>query len=575
PEIDGIQSQGVIAEVKHFAVYNQETNRDTAADNAVVDERTLREIYLPAFEAAVKEAHVGAVMCAYSTVNGTPACANSVLLDQILKKEWGFGGFVTSDWDADFGGPDAANAGLDMQMPDGCFFGPALADAVRSGSVPVARLDDMVRRVLTSMFKAGLIDRPASGSPSSTVATVAHTDVAETAATEGTVLLRNEGALPIDSHRVHTLAIIGAEAGVTSLSSGGGSAAVATSSAEVSALQGLTTRAAKAGVHLVYDDGNDPMKAAATARSSDLSVVFVGRPDTEMHDHTTIELASADNQLIATVAAANPNTVVVLNTGSPVAMPWLKQVKGVLENWYGGQADGTAIASLLFGDSNPSGKLPVTFPVSVADVPAATASQWPGINGAVHYDEGLLVGYRSYNTRKFAPLFPFGFGLSYTNFSFGHLTVTPTTSGGNVSVTAVVTNTGHRSGADVAQLYLSEPAQDGEPPQQLKGFDRVDLAPGQSATVHFSLDGTELSHWGAGANRWVASAGDYQVRVGDSSAALPLSGRFLLTRSLNRAPTAPLTPNPVPPPQTSARQQCGFDVGAPIGNGDLSTPVTP
>jgi beta-glucosidase len=275
--------------------------------------------------------------------------------------------------------------------------------------------------------------------------------------------------------------------------------------------------------------GTDPITDAAnTARASDVAVVFVGASESEGADLSSITLPGQENQLISAVAAANPRTIVVLNTGSAVTMPWLNQVAGVFEAWYPGQEDGNAIAALLFGDVNPSGKLPVTFPASLADVPASTTAQWPGSGGTVQYSEGVDVGHRWHDAKSISPLFPFGFGLSYTTFSYGGLAVSGPDASGNVSVSATVTNTGTRAGSDVAQLYVGDPAATGEPPKQLKGFQRVTLNPGASTTVHFTAGVRGLSYWDPTAHGWTAPAGAYQVLVGDSSRNLPLTGTVTL-----------------------------------------------
>jgi beta-glucosidase len=260
-------------------------------------------------------------------------------------------------------------------------------------------------------------------------------------------------------------------------------------------------------------------QAVAAAKKASVAVVFASNYETEGADLTTIDLPASENQLISAVAAANPNTVVVLNTGSAVTMPWLDQVKGVIEAWYPGQNDGDAIAAVLFGDVNPSGKLPVTFPQSLAQVPASTAAQWPGTGGTVQYSEGVLVGYRWYTTKGIAPLFPFGYGLSYTSFAYSRLTVRPGRDGG-YQVSADVTNTGERAGADVAQLYVGDPAVTGEPAEQLKGYQRVALRPGQTTRVSFSVSRSDLAWWNG---HWEVSPGSYALMVGDSSANLPLT----------------------------------------------------
>ncbi|HEY2698660.1 MAG TPA: glycoside hydrolase family 3 C-terminal domain-containing protein [Pseudonocardiaceae bacterium] len=679
-DIKGVQSQGVLAQVKHLAVYNQETNRNTAADDAIVDPRTLNEIYLPQFQDAVQQGQVASVMCSYSTINGSPACQNDYIQNQKLKDQFNFPGFITSDWGATHSTVDSANNGLDMQMPDDQFFGAALETAIAAGQVPMSRLNEMVTRILTEEFRFGLFDRPATGSPTAVVTSPAHTAVAQNVAEQGTVLLKNaNSALPLSTKATKSIAVIGDDAGPDALTVGGGSASVDASSI-VTPYQGIKARAGSGvnvqyaqgsypaggqlpavdpqyfgsglsaqyynnmtlsgtpvltrtdpnvdfdwgtnsavspgpgvnptqwsakwtgnitapvtgsytfsltsddgsrlfvnGTQLIdnwrdqgsntetgtvnltegqsvpveidyYQDGGDDLvnlgwqipgqptpldQAVALAKSSQVAVVFASDFESEGSDLSNIDLSTGQNQLISAVAAANPNTVVVLNTGSGVTMPWVDSVRSVLEAWYPGQQDGTAIASVLFGDTNPAGKLPVTFPKSLTDVPASTAAQWPGVNGQVDYSEGLDVGYRWYDAKDIAPLFAFGSGLSYTTFAYSHLTVGPGNLGpnGQETVTANVTNTGKRAGADVAQLYLSEPASAGEPPKQLKGFQKVQLNPGQTKQVRFTLSGQDVSYWDSNAQDWTVAAGHYQVMLGDASNNLPLAGGFAVSKT--------------------------------------------
>ncbi|MBO0804407.1 MAG: glycoside hydrolase family 3 C-terminal domain-containing protein [Nocardiopsaceae bacterium] len=532
-EIGGIQGQGVMAQVKHFAVYNQETNRNTRLDDAIVSERAMQEIYLPAFRASVGPGGAASVMCSYSTINGEGACQDPYTLTQVLRRQFGFSGFVTSDWLATHSTVPSARAGLDMQMPDGSYYGLPLRLAVTDGQVPAATLNAMVGDILTEMFRFGLFDRAPSGSPSATVTTPAHAAVARDVAEQGTVLLKNNGdILPLGSSSVKSIAVIGDDASTSVQSAGGGSASV-TAPSLVTPLQGITSRAGR-GVTVSYAPTDVP-KAVAAARSSDVAVVFASDSESEGSDLSSINLPSAENKVISAVAAANPNTVVVLNTGSAVTMPWLGKVRGVLEAWYPGQEDGDAIAAVLFGDVDPSGHLPVTFPRSLADVPASTPAQWPGIAGKVRYSEGIDVGYRWYDAKGITPLFPFGYGLSYTRFAFSHLAVTPaaTASHGTVTVSADVTNTGDRAGSDVAQAYVGDPAATGEPPEQLKGFTKVTLAPGQTRRVSFRLPvARALSYWDGSVGGWSVANGSYKVMVGDSSANLPLSGTVRVTGGL-------------------------------------------
>jgi len=542
-DIRGVQSAGVMAMAKHFAVYNQETYRNTPADDAVVSTQALQEIYLPAFRAAVQQGAASSLMCSYSYVNGTAACQNPYTLNTVLRHEYRFGGFVTSDWGATHSTAASANAGLDMDMPgNDRYFGSALQSAVSSGSVSTARLNSMVSRVLTEMFAFGLFDKPAAGSPAETATNATDRADATALAEEGTVLLKNSGnALPLSSAD-SSIAVIGADASLRPRTAGGGSAHV-TSSGTVTPLQGITA-AAPAGVAVRYNSGSSDSSAAALAASCSVAVVFASYPEAEGSDLTSIDLGSAQDSLISAVAAANPRTIVVLNTGSAVTMPWLSSVAGVLEAWYPGQEDGTAIGSVLFGNSNPSGHLPVTFPASLSQVPASTPAHWPGTGGTVQYSEGIDVGYRWYQANHLTPLFPFGYGLSYTSFSFSNLKVGSLSAGGAAPVTATVTNTGSRAGADVAQLYVGDPPASGQPPEQLEGFQRVYLQPGASQQVTFYLTQRNLQYWNTSSNRWATSTGSYGISVGDSSASLPLSGTLSVSSAQLGQPVGVASPGP-------------------------------
>ncbi|WP_329458450.1 discoidin domain-containing protein [Streptomyces sp. NBC_01497] len=524
--VRGLQSQGVMAEPKHVAVYNQETDRNGPADNAIVDARTLNEIYLPGFQSVVSKGAAASVMCGYSTVNGDYDCDSGALLNTALYQQAGFGGFVTSDWGAAHSTVKAANNGMTMEMPGGYFYADFLAQALANGQVSQATLNTMAGRVLTQMFAFGLFDTAHTGSPTATVTTAAHQDTARQVAEQGTVLLKNDGGVLPLTAATTSVAVLGADGGAGVQSVGGGSA-TATSSGTVSPLDGIKARAGT-GVNVQYNDATDIASAVALARSSKVAIVFASYGEQEGTDLTSIDLPGQQNALISQVAAANPNTVVVLNTGSAVTMPWLGQVKGVVENWYAGQTVGTALARLLYGDDDFSGKLPVTFPKSLADVPAHTSAQWPGNGTDVQYSEGLDVGYRWYDDKNIAPLFPFGYGLSYTSFGFSGLQIGAADGAGDRTVTATVTNTGSRAGAEVAQLYLGSPAA-GEPAKQLKGFQRVDLQPGASAPVTFTLTPHDLAYFSTSSNSWTTPAGAYRVQVGDSSRNLPLTGTLNVT----------------------------------------------
>jgi beta-glucosidase len=541
--IRGVQSTGTMAQVKHDAVYNQETNRNTPSDNAIVSTQAEQEIYLPAFQAAVQQGAASSVMCSYSYINGTDACQNPNTLTTVLRQQLGFTGFVTSDWGGTHSTAAAANAGLDMDMPgnDG-FYGTALQSAVTSGQVSQATINSAVSEILTEMFAFGMFDKTPSGSPAAVATNSTDQADATQLAEEGTVLLKNSGSvLPLTSAD-KSIAVIGADASTSPQTVGGGSAGVS-SSGTVTPLQGIQA-AAPSGTTVTYNNGSSDSSAASAAAAASVAVVFANLGESEGSDLTSIDLGTAQDNLITSVAAANPNTIVVLNTGSAVTMPWLSSVKGVLEAWYPGQQDGTAIASVLYGNSNPSGHLTVSFPTSLSQVPASTTAQWPGTGGTVQYSEGIDVGYRWYNSKALTPLFPFGYGLSYTTFSFSNLQVGGLTAGGAATVTATVTNTGSRAGADVAQLYVTDPAASGQPPLQLEGFQRVNLAAGASTTVTFPLTQQNLQYWNSSANAWATSTGNYTVSVGDSSASLPLTGTLAVASGQLGAPVTLANPGP-------------------------------
>src|SRR5579863_1950601 len=638
PEINAVQAQDVMSQVKHFDAYNQETYRNTPADNVIVDNRALQEIYMPSFYAAVTQANAASVMCAYSTVNGSFSCNNSYLNNTVLRDQWAFPGFVMSDYGA-LHSTQGALEGTDAEQPENTYYGTALQTAVQKGTIPLSALNTMVQRILTEMFQFNLFNQPRTGSTSATVTTPADVAVATQVAEEGTTLLKNAGSvLPLSSSGAGTIAVIGPSASVSPTYAGGGSAyvipsgtvtplagiqAAAGSGTTVTYSQGLPTDTSLPsipssnlspaysstgsggsytgtltapetgtyvlaitnscgcytptylslnGTHLIDDPGTPPVStysaavqltagqkytlsisgessqllwgtpsalapsisaAVAAAQSASVAVVVVSDDtESEATDRPSLSLPSAQDELIEAVAAVNPHTVVVINAGAPVAMPWLSQVAGVLDAWYPGQTSGTSLASVLFGQTDPGGHLPVTFPASLSQVPASTTAQFPGNGSTVQYSEGVDVGYRWYDANSLAPLFPFGFGLSYTQFSYSNLQVSPASvdGTGDVTVSATVTNTGTRAGSDVAQLYLGDPSASGEPPRQLAGFQRVTLAAGASTPVSFTITPQEESWWSDSVNGWSQSEGTYSVYVGNSSdlSGLPLSGTFTM-----------------------------------------------
>jgi len=522
-DVQGMQSQGVMTMVKHAAAYNIE--QPNAPGNEIVDTRTLQEIYLPAFQTAIEKGGAASIMCGYSMVNGNYSCQNPAIENIPMYQQAGFQGWICSDWGGIHSTVPSANAGESVEMPFGGFFGTALEQAVAAGQVTQATFDTMVSRVLTQMFRFGMFDKAPTGSTTAIVSTPAHRAVALQGDEEGSVLLKNNGVLPLSPNGGETVAVIGQNAGAGVITGGGGSGS-ATSTGTYNPLYGIQQRTAGTNVTVEYDDGTNQASAVALAQSSGVAVIFASdNYGHEEGDNTTLNLPNNQDALISAVAAANPHTIVVLSDNSAIMMPWLNQVAGVFETFYQGQMFGQAIAALLFGDVNPSGHLPITFPNSLAQVPASTAAQWPGVNGTVQYSEGLQIGYRWYDANNVAPLFPFGYGLSYTNFSFGNLQI-GALNNGQATVTATVTNTGSRAGTEVAQLYVSDPASAGEPPHQLKGFQRITLNPGASGTVTFTVSAHDLAHWDTASSNWVATAGAYQILVGDSSRTLPLSANL-------------------------------------------------
>jgi beta-glucosidase len=552
-EMKALQAEGVVGDIKHYAMNDQENGR--AFVDIVADKRAMRESDLLAFEIGIKESGVGAVMCSYNLVNHDYACENGWLLNDVLKKDIGFKGFVLSDWGAVHSTVKAALAGLDMQMPEATFFGAPLKKAVQAGQVPMARLDDMVHRVLRSEFAVGLFERPTRRVAVDPVPGLA---VAQRVAEQGSVLLKNaNGLLPL-SPAVKSIAVIGSHADVGVLS-GGGSAQVDAPGGSVvpfeqsapmnfgravwdpsSPLKAIQAKAANAAV--AYDDGADPVKAAGLARNSDIAIVFLHQYASEGADVPSLSLPDNQDALVGAVAAANPHTIVVLETGGTVTMPWVDSVGAVLEAWYPGIRGGEAIANILFGDVNPSAKTPLTFARSEADLPhPVLAKQPPGEAGPLDsahariekntrrytlaFDEGLKVGYKWYDAEGKQPLFPFGFGLSYTSYAYANLKVV---SGNGISVTFDVRNTGTRAGAEIAQVYVGLPAAAGEPPKRLVAWDKIALAPGEVKTVTLAVDPQYLSVFNVEKDGWQLLPGGYHVSVGGSSRDTPQEADFTI-----------------------------------------------
>jgi beta-glucosidase len=516
--IEGIQDTGVIANVKHYLANNQETNRGSI--NEIVSERTLREIYMAAFEASVKEAQVASLMCAYPHVNGAFNCENKPLLSDVVKGEWGFDGFVTSDFGAVHSTVPSALSGLDLELPTGIYYGDALKKAVESGAVPMAVLDEMLVRRFAKMMEMGWFGPQPAPKP---IPAFAHGAISRRIADESMVLLKNDHELlPLDRNTLKSVALIGPFA-VRQMTGGGGSSHVIPLYS-IAAVDGLD-QALLSQTRISLEDGSDVDAAVAAAKRANVAIVMVGDDETESRDHS-IELPASQNALVEAVAKANPKTVVVLKSGSALLMPWIEDVPAVLEAWYPGEEDGNAVADVLLGTVNPSGKLPLTFPRAVADTLAKSPNQFPGDGTTVHYSEDLEVGYRAVNAQHLLPLFPFGFGLSYTSFRFDDLTSDAIPGKPEAVVRFRVTNTGKRAGGEVAQLYLTYPpiTEGDEPPRQLRGFQKVLLQPGESRTIEMKLNARTFSFWSVKAHNWQVVPGEFKLFVGDSSTDLPLSG---------------------------------------------------
>ncbi|MAT91112.1 MAG: glycosyl hydrolase [Halioglobus sp.] len=539
PLVKGIQEQGVAACVKHFAVNNQETNR--VRISAQVSERALQEIYLPAFRAAVEEGDAWSIMAAYNGVNGTPACENTDLLVRRLRREWGFRGFVVSDWFAPrFTASTQAcvKGGLSLEMPGkgARYTTQKLRAALDAGEISEADIDANLEGLLYAMLRTGHLDRrPRPGERN----TEGHRAVAREVAEAGMTLLKNDSQLlPLDPARTRKIALLGPRLNRRNcLPLWGGSAGVWTHR-EVTPLQGLRR------------ENRGRFEWVDSPEAADAVILVLGlshRPglDSEVKDRASLELPWGQDDLVRRTVAANPNTIVVLLCGSPVTMPWVDEVAGILVAWYPGVEGGTALARTLFGDSNPSGKLPVTFPRSLADSPAhVSARTFPGDGKVVHYDEELFVGYRHFDRYAIEPLFPFGHGLSYTEFEYSDLVLEAdeASPGDTLRVSLQVANTGEHAGAEVVQLYVADPAADEDrPPQALKGFEKIYLRPGERRRLTLALPLASLDIYCPELGRWKAQPGVYEVRLGSSSRDCRLRGRFTLSdkntaSSLQRSP---------------------------------------
>jgi beta-glucosidase len=544
----GLQAQHVLGDIKHYALNDQESGRN--AVDITIDKRAARESDLLAFEIGLQESDAAAVMCSYNRLDGVYACENKYLLTDVLRKDWNFKGFVLSDWGGTHSIEKASAAGLDHEEPGWIFYGDDFKKAVESGKVPATELDDHVHRILRAMFATGVIDDPGQRS---VVDVLGGFEVAQKIAEQSTVLLKNANAqLPLDASKIQSIAVIGPHADVGMISGGGsaqvdppgGNAIMPPGKGQTHWLEQIwfptsplkAIRAKAPGAKVQFDSGADPAAAAALAKSADVAIVFAYQWESEGMDLDSLSLPENQDQLIAKVAAANPHTIVVIESGTAVTMPWVDQVSAILEAWYAGSRGADAVANVIFGDVNPSAKLPMTFPKSEADLPHPTLVKppkatvdadrqgWKRIAEGlpafpVNYDEGVKVGYKWYDAENKPVLFPFGYGLSYTTYSYSNLKVAP---GKNPRVTFTVTNTGNRAGAEVAQVYASLPPAAAEPPKRLVGWSKVKLNAGESKEVSVEVDPKYLSIFNVEHNGWQLLPGDYGFMVGGSSQSLPL-----------------------------------------------------
>lgn len=552
--IKGLQEQHVLGDVKHFAVNDQESGR--TAVNAIIEERALRETDLLAFQLAIRTGQPAAVMCSYNRVNGEFACQNHHLLTDVLRTDWGYKGFVVSDWGGTHSTIEASHAGLDQEQPNEFFYGSAYKQAVEAGRIQQAELDEHVRRILYAEFASGLIDDPVQ---KAVVDPVAGARDSQRIAEESIVLLKNEHAtLPIDPAKSMRIAVIGLHADVGMIS-GGGSAQVdpPAGNAIMPPGKGRTTwlahiwfpssplrelRAALPQSQIQFASGEDLNAAATLARNSDVVIVFAYQWQSEGMDLPSLSLPDHQDQIIERVAAANPRTVVVLETGTAALMPWVNHVSAIVESWYSGTNGAKAVANVLTGNVNPSGKLPITFPLADSDLPhprlivppPGSTAEFYAAQAAdhdraglppfdVHYDEGVLVGYKWYAAKAKPTLFPFGYGLSYTTFGWSNLKLSP--DGTTAQVT--LTNTGDRTGRTVAELYVSLPAAADEP-QRLAGWTPVTLQPHESRQVTIAIEPLTLSIYDLTPHAFTRVPGSYTFHAGRSSADLPLTQTIVL-----------------------------------------------
>ena len=548
--VNGVQEHGVGTSLKHFAANNQEWRRMSIS--AEIDERTLREIYLAAFETVVKKAQPWTIMCSYNRINGVYSCENDWLLNKVLRDEWGFKGLVMTDWGAMDERVPSLKAGLDLEMPD-CHgeTDKLIVKAVQSGELEESVLDTAVERILTMVDKyltarkgidpASMV-HPLPSSVERGYDVAAHHALARTTAEQSAVLLKNEDILPLQKDK--KIAFIGEFAKVPRIQ-GGGSSHINNTSVE-SALDAAGDSVSYAqGFHIDEETTDETLlqEAITLAKESDVAVIFAGLPDSfesEGFDRTHLNMPANQNELIARISEVQPNVVVVLHSGSPIAMPWLDKVAGVLQMYLAGQASGGAAVNLLFGDATPCGKLAETFPLRLEDNPSYL--NFPGNREKVCYQEGVFIGYRYYDKKKMDVLFPFGYGLSYTDFTYSNMKVT--VNGKNAAdvdviketdeivVSADITNTGNCDGAEIVQLYIKNPVvYEIRPEKELRDFAKVFLKAGETKTVTFTLNARAFSYYETRIHDWYAESGDYEILLASSSRDIRLQDTVSITGS--------------------------------------------
>jgi beta-glucosidase len=561
----GNTDKPVVANLKHYVANEQEIDRQTSSSN--IEERAFRQVYDLPYEIAVKESDPGSVMCSYNQVNGVYACENPILTTS-LDQQMGFDGYVMSDFGSVHSTAASLDAGLDQELNRPIWYTPVRLDAaLAAGEITQDQIDRAAFDVVHTYIEKGLFDHPVPTTAITGVSTPEHKALAREIAEQSTVLLKNDGALPL-ADDAPTVAVIGQTASATATNGVSAKTGCAwylvfarstalNCDAIVDPLTSITERVAEAGGSVLYDNGADPAAAAAVAAQADVAIVFGHYTMGETTDLPDLHLDANGDALIGAVAAASDRTVAVLNAGSAVAMPWVDDVEAVLHAWHSGEQFGPALAGLLWGDVNPSGKLPMTFPVSIEDTPTNTPEQYPGVfsDGSttrpagsneirqVDYSEGLQVGYKWYDEQGIEPLFEFGHGLSYTSFEYSDLKVAVdrdrTAERATATVSFTVTNTGDRDGTEIPQVYLTLPDAAAEPGKRLVGFDRLELAAGESTRVELVVDSAAsnqpFSIWDVDADSWVAPKGRYEIAVGSSSRDLRLSDTVQLNITMPAA----------------------------------------